>query len=138
MYMEAEDLGRDRPAAAGLQRLDRITIHDLFLRCIVGINPEERRNRQDVVINISLFADLEAACTSDNIDDTINYKSVKEGVVSLVEGSSFFLVERLAEEIARSCLSHSQVRAVQVSVEKPGALRFARSVGVEIYREAAG
>ncbi|HUZ17041.1 MAG TPA: dihydroneopterin aldolase [Spirochaetia bacterium] len=135
--MEAENVGHGRLGDADLRRLDRISIHDLLLRCIVGINPEERRNRQDVVINISLFADLQAPCASDNIDDTINYKSIKEGVVSLVEGSSFFLVERLAEEIARSCLSHSLVRAVRVGVEKPGALRFARSVGIEIYREAA-
>lgn len=114
--------------------LDRIHIKDLLLRCIVGINPDERQNKQDVVINLTLFADLAKACTSDDIDDTVNYKTIKNRVVDLVESSSYFLVEKLAEEIARACLAGPHVQAVAVAVDKPGALRFARSVGVEIFR----
>lgn len=117
-----------------IDRLDRIRIKDLLLRCIVGINPEEREKKQDVVINLTLFADLSRAGSSDDIADTVNYKTVKNGIGELVETSSFYLVEKLAEEIAQKCLSEPGVEAVSVSVDKPGALRFARSVGVELLR----
>lgn len=119
------------PAAA---RLDRIRIKDLLLRCIVGINPDERKNKQDVLINLTLFADLRKPCATDDIDDTVNYKTIKNRIIELVESSSFFLVEKLAEEIARECLANPAVQTVEVAVDKPGALRFARSVGVEIVR----
>lgn len=116
------------------ERLDRIYIKDLFLRGILGINPDEREKRQDVLINITLYADLAAAGQSDDMRDTVNYKQIKNRVVAMVEASSFFLVERLAERIAEICLEDDGVQAVKVLVEKPGALRFARSVGVEIAR----
>ena len=115
--------------------LDRIHIKDLLIRCIVGIYPEERREKQDVVINITLYADLSAACRSDRIEDSVNYKAVKKKVIALVEQSSFFLIERLAEGVAALCLEEPRVVRAQVVVEKPGALRFARTVGVEIVRE---
>ncbi|GAK59886.1 dihydroneopterin aldolase [Candidatus Vecturithrix granuli] len=115
-------------------RLDRIHIRDLFLRGIVGINPEERTKQQDILINITLFADLSAAGQSDRIEDAVNYKDVKNRVVEMVERSSYFLLERLAERVAEICLEEPAVQHVQVLVEKPGALRFARSVGVEIFR----
>ncbi len=115
--------------------LDKIHIKDLLVRCIVGINPEERQEKQDVVINITLHADLGAACLSDRIEDSVDYKAVKKKVIALVETSSFFLVERLAERIAELCLDDALVVRAVVSVEKPGALRFARTVGVEIVRE---
>ncbi|HEQ60160.1 MAG TPA: dihydroneopterin aldolase [Firmicutes bacterium] len=115
--------------------LDKIYIRDLLIRCIVGINPEERREKQDVVINITLQADLSAACRSDRIEDSVDYKAVKKKVIAMVEQSSFFLIERLAERVAEVCLEAPQVVRVQVTVEKPGALRFARTVGVEIVRE---
>ena len=115
--------------------LDQIHICDLLLRCIIGINDPERLNRQDVVINVTLYADLSAACKSDRIEDTIDYKGIKNRIVQMVEGSEFFLVEALAESLAQFCLSQSRVERVRVRVDKPGALRFARTVGVEIVRE---
>ena len=114
--------------------LDMIEIKDLFLRTIIGINDEERRDRQDVLINFSLFADTRAAGLSDKVDDGLNYRDITKRVIGLVEGSSFRLVEKLASEIASICLDDPLVRRVRVSVEKPGALRFARSVGVTIER----
>lgn len=118
-------------------RLDQIHIRDLSVRCIVGIYPEERREKQDVTINITLFADLRRAGQSDNIEDTVDYKTIKKNVLSMTEGSSYLLIERLAEQIAEICLDNEKVLAVSVLVEKPGALRFARTVGVEIFRERA-
>jgi len=115
--------------------LDRIYIRDLRLRCVVGINPEERQKKQDVDINIALYADLRPAGRTDAIQDTVDYKSIKLRVVEEVEASSFFLVERLAEHVARICLADPKVVRARVLVEKPGALRFARTVGVEIVRD---
>ena len=113
---------------------DKIHIRKLFLRCILGINEEERRKKQDVVIDITLHADLKKACLSDNMDDTVNYKVIKEKAIGVVEGSAHFLVEALAEKVAAVCLENPRVERVDVTVDKPGALRFASSVGVEIVR----
>lgn len=114
---------------------DQIHIKDLSLRTIIGINDEERRNRQDVLINIVLYADTRAAGASDAITDAVNYRTLTKQIIQRVETSSFNLVEKLAAEIAALCLEDPRVEAVDVRVEKPGALRFARSVGVEIHRE---
>ncbi len=115
--------------------LDRIHIRDLALRCIIGVQPHEREQRQDVVINITLHADLRQPGRTDCIDDTINYKTIKRKVVDLVENSSFLLLEKLAQQIADLCLSEPAVQRVDVMLDKPGALRFARSVAVEITRQ---
>lgn len=114
--------------------MDRFIISDLGLRCIIGINPEERREKQDVVINLSIYADLSRAGKSDKFEDTIDYKAIKKQIVSLVESSQYFLVEALAEAISGICLAHPAVQQVVVRVDKPAALRFARTVGVEISR----
>lgn len=116
-------------------RLDCIHIRDLVCRCIVGINPEERVKRQEVLLNVTVWADLRDACASDDIADTVDYKRVKEGILAMVEASSYNLVERLASEIAAVCLQADRVRRVRVVLDKPGALRFARSVAVDITRE---
>jgi dihydroneopterin aldolase/D-erythro-7,8-dihydroneopterin triphosphate epimerase len=113
---------------------DRIEIKDLLLRTIIGINEEERRKRQDVLINIIMFADMHAAGASDDIADAVNYRTITKQVIQRVEGSQFYLVEKMAAEIADICLQDPRVERVRVSVEKPGALRFARSVGVTIER----
>jgi FolB domain-containing protein len=114
--------------------LDRIHISDLLLRCLIGVNPDERREKQDVNINITLFADLKKASKSDDIADTVDYKTIKKKVITMVEGSSYFLVEKLADRIAEICLENERVVRARVRVAKPGALRFARSVDVEIER----
>ncbi len=114
---------------------DRIEIRDLMIRAIVGINDEERVNRQDVVINMTLWADLREAGRTDGIDDTINYRTLAKRVIELVEESSYFLVEKMAAEISLLGLEFSEsIERIRVSVEKPGAVRFARSVGVTIER----
>ncbi|HML02533.1 MAG TPA: dihydroneopterin aldolase [Candidatus Bathyarchaeia archaeon] len=114
---------------------DKILIKDLTLRCIIGVKESERREKQDVVINIILWSDLTKATETDDIDETIDYKKINKSIIGLVENSKFFLVETLAERIAQLCLQNERVRKVKVSVEKPGALRFARSVGTEVFRK---
>lgn len=115
---------------------DRIVISDLMLRAIIGINDWERVERQDVLLNITLFGDLHAAGESDQIEDTINYRTVTKEIIKHVESSKRFTVEALAADIARICLKEKGVQRARVRVEKPGALRFARAVGVEIERTA--
>ena len=114
--------------------MDRIHIKDLQARCIIGINPDERREKQDVLINIILSTDTRKAGLSDRFEDAVDYRAVKKKVIAMAEASEFFLVEALAERIAKICLENPEVLQVQVLVEKPTALRFARSVGVEITR----
>ncbi len=114
---------------------DKILIKDLLLRCILGVNKFERREKQDVLINIELWCHLRGAAETDDIKRTVDYKEITKSVIKLVEDSTFFLVETLAEKIADVCLKRTAVRKVKVTVEKPGALRFARSVGAEIIRK---
>jgi dihydroneopterin aldolase/D-erythro-7,8-dihydroneopterin triphosphate epimerase len=117
---------------------ERIYIRDLTCRCIVGINAEERTNRQDVIVNVVIEADLRAACTSDRISDTIDYKAMKIAILNAVEQSQYFLVERLAERVADICLADPRVLSARVTIDKPGALRFARSVAIEVNRHRGG
>lgn len=113
---------------------DRIDIYDLRIRTIVGVNDWERTERQEVVVNLSLFSDLRRAGRSDEMRDTINYRSIAKAVLEHVENARRYTVEALAEDIAAICLREPGLRRVRVRVEKPGAIRFARSVGVEIER----
>ncbi len=114
--------------------MDKILIKDLLVRCIIGVTDEERREKQDVVINLALSADLAAAGQHDRLDESINYRSIKKQILAVVEPSTYHLVEALAERIAAECLKEARVREVEVTVEKPSALRFARTVGVQIAR----
>lgn len=116
---------------------DRLLIKDLLLRGVVGINQWEREHRQDILLNLTLFVDTSAAARSDDVADSLNYRSLTKAIIAFVEQSSFHLVEALAEGIAALCLRDFGADRVRVRVEKPGALRFAESVGVEIERDAS-
>lgn len=118
--------------------MDRIFIRDLALRCIIGIYPEERREKQDILINVEMYADLRAAGRSDDLNDTVDYKAIKKAILKLVEGSSFQLIESLAERVAEIALANEKVEKVVVTIDKPGALRFAKASAVEITRERNG
>ena len=114
--------------------MDRIFIRDLGLRCVIGVYEDERRDRQDIILNLVMAGDFSAAAKSDDIEDAVNYKDIKKAVIKLVEASQFRLIETLAEQTAAVCLAHPKVQQVTVTVDKPGALRFARSVAFEITR----
>ena len=117
-----------------MSKSDRIKITDLHLRAIIGINPDERKNLQDVLINIVLYVDSRRAAESDDISDSANYRTITKEIIKLVESSKFYLIEKLASEIAAICLKSKQVETVSVNVQKPTALRFAKSVGITIER----
>lgn len=115
--------------------MDEIFVKDLLVRGIIGINPEERVKLQDIVINMTIFADIRRAAETDDIEDAVNYKSITKRVIEHVETSADYLVEKLVTDIARIVLTEfNGVERVRVRVEKPGALRFAESVGIEIER----
>jgi FolB domain-containing protein len=114
--------------------MDQTFIRDLLVRGVIGLSDQERANPQDILINITLFADIAKAGQSDSIDDCVNYRTVTKKVLAHAEKAARYTVEALASDIARLCLEDERVQKVCVRVEKPGAVRFARSVGVEIER----
>lgn len=114
---------------------DKILVENLLVRGLVGLNDWERVKKQDIVVNLEIHGDFTAAGRSDDVADTLNYRTLTKDVIAYVEGSSHYLVEALAHEIARIAVIDHGAERVRVRVEKPGALRFAESVGVEIERD---
>ena len=114
---------------------DTIFLTDLRIQTVVGIWDWERKIRQTVSIDLELGADIRRAAASDDIEDTLNYKQVAKRVQQFVAESSFKLVETMAEKVAEIILDEFDVPWVQVRVNKPGAIRGARDVGVLIRRE---
>jgi len=114
--------------------MDQVFIRDLVARGIIGINDWEREKPQEILINVTLFTDIHKAGESDHIDDCVNYRNVSKMVLAHAESARRFTVEALASDLAKLCLEVPGVEKVRIRVEKPGAARFARSVGVEIER----
>jgi FolB domain-containing protein len=114
--------------------MDKIIIEDLLVRSIIGINPDERVEKQDILINMVLYTDIHVAGINDDINSSVNYRSVTKRVIQHVETSADGLIEKLVSDIAHLVLSEFAVKKVRVRVEKPGALRFTKSVGIEIER----
>lgn len=118
--------------------MDKIIIKDLMVRGIIGINPEERVKKQDILVNVVMFADISKAADSDDIDDAVNYKSMTKKIIAHIEEGSDLLVEKLVTDLAELVLREdSRVMKAIVRLEKPTALRFAASVGIEIERSRA-
>jgi FolB domain-containing protein len=113
---------------------DRIIIRDLLLRGIIGINEWEREKEQDILINLEVAVDARLPGLTDEMSDSLNYRTITKDVIEYVESSRHFLVEALATGIARIVTTRYGAERVKVRVEKPGALRFAGSVGIEIER----
>lgn len=118
--------------------MDQVFIKDLVARGIIGINDWEREKPQEILINVIIFADLRKAGASDNINDCVNYRTVAKKVQAHAESAKRYTVEALAADLASICLEIQAVEKVRIRVEKPGASRFARSVGVEIERSREG
>jgi FolB domain-containing protein len=114
--------------------MDQVIIKDLLVRGIIGVNDWEREKPQEILINIVLFADLSRAGESDNIDESVNYRTISKKIQERAETAERMTVEALANDLAEICLAEPGVLKARVRVEKPGAVRFARSVGVEIER----
>ena len=114
--------------------MDKVIIKNLLARGIIGVNDWERKRPQDILINIIIVTDTRRAGETDNINDCVNYSTVSKKVLAHAESSQRLTVEALANDLAKLCLEENGVLRVSVRVEKPGAVRFAESVGVEIDR----
>ena len=114
--------------------MDKIIIKNLLARGIIGVNDWERNRPQNILINITLFTDTRPAALTDNLDDCVNYSTMSKKVLAHAEAVNRLTVEALANDLARICLEEKGVQKVIVRVEKPGAVRFAEFVGVEIER----
>jgi len=114
--------------------MDKIFLHELKVETIIGIWEWERKIRQTVVIDLEMSADIAKAAATDDVADTLNYKSVAKRIQGFVADSSFQLVETLAEKIAGIIREEFDVAWVKVTVHKPGAIRGSRDVGIEIER----
>lgn len=117
--------------------MDVIEIDALRLRCVIGCNDEERRDRSDVVVDLRVGLDIRPTAATDDIADGWNYRTAAKAVIALVEASSYRTVEALATAIAQILVTRYHAPYARVGVRKPGALRFADSAGVIIERTPA-
>jgi FolB domain-containing protein len=117
--------------------MDLIEISALRLRCVVGCRAEERRDLSDVVIDLRIGVDAHLAGASDELADAWNYRTATKAVIVHVENSEYRTVEALATAIAKIVVIDHSAPSVTVRLHKPGALRFADTVGVVIERTSA-
>jgi dihydroneopterin aldolase len=121
-------------SAAALDAGDRIFLHGLAVECIIGFIEWERRTKQTVVIDVEMPVDCATAAASDDVLDTLDYKKVAKRLIAFVEASEFKLVETLAHRAAMMILEEFGVAWVRLSVNKPGAIRHSKDVGVAVLR----
>jgi dihydroneopterin aldolase len=127
----------EAPTGDGRAAGDRIFLHGLTAECIIGFIDWERRVRQTVVVDLEMPVDCRRAALTDEVADTLDYKKVAKRVLAFIESSEFKLVETLAERLALLVLADFGVDWVRVSLNKPGAIRNSRDVGVMIERTRA-
>ncbi|SFK16617.1 D-erythro-7,8-dihydroneopterin triphosphate epimerase [Nitrosomonas aestuarii] len=109
-----------------------IRIKNLLLRTYIGFNEEEIIKLQDVVINMTIDADLNHAIKNDTVDKSYNYKTITKDVITLVQERKFKMLENLTQTILDEIMKNKKVRFARVEVDKPHALRFAESVSIEL------
>jgi len=110
----------------------RIRVKDLRLRTFIGINEDEIRNKQDVLINLTILYPASTAVEVNDIQHALNYRTITKAIIRHVEENRFALLERLTQEILDRVMAHPQVRYAEVEVDKPHALRFAESVSITL------
>jgi 7,8-dihydroneopterin aldolase/epimerase/oxygenase len=116
---------------------DKIFLRGLEIECIIGFIDWERRVKQTIVIDLELPVDCRGAAIRDEVEDTLDYKKVAKRVIAFVEASEFKLVETLAHRLALLLLEEFGVAWIRLSVNKPGAIRGSRDVGMSIERTRA-
>lgn len=109
-----------------------IRIKDLRLRTYVGIKEEEIKNKQDILLNITIRFDASDAIHSTEIEDTLNYRVITKQIIAFVEDNQFLLLERMTHEVLALIMEHKEVRFAEVEIDKPHALRFAESVSISL------
>lgn len=116
--------------------MDTIFLHGLKIDCVIGVWDWERRIKQRVEIDLDMAADIRRAAATERLEDTLNYKAIAKAVISHVENSEYQLVETLAESVARILTEEFQISWCRVKLNKGGAVRGARAVGVVIERKS--
>jgi dihydroneopterin aldolase len=116
---------------------DTIFLRGLEVECIIGFIDWERRVKQTVVIDLELPVDCRRAAVRDEVEDTLDYKKVAKRVIAFVEAAEFKLVETLAQRLALLLIEEFNLDWMRLSVNKPGAIRGSRDVGVSIERTRA-
>ncbi|MES1927090.1 dihydroneopterin aldolase [Salinisphaera sp. T31B1] len=114
--------------------MDTIFIDGLSVDTRIGVYGWERRIRQRVVIDLAMDFDIRPAAAADDVDLTLDYKSVAKRVIAYVEAAEFLLVETLSERVAELILNEFPVARVSLKLNKPYALRGAAGVGVRLIR----
>jgi 7,8-dihydroneopterin aldolase/epimerase/oxygenase len=116
---------------------DRIFLRGLTAECVIGFIDWERRVKQTVVVDLELPVDCRQAAVTDDVNDTVDYKKVSKRVLAFIEASEFKLVETLAQRLAMLILEEFALEWIRLSINKPGAIRNSRDVGVAIERSRA-
>ncbi|MFC3120223.1 dihydroneopterin triphosphate 2'-epimerase [Agaribacter flavus] len=112
--------------------LAKIRIKNLRLRTYIGINEDEIKNQQDVIINITIHYDAKKATDTDNMEDALNYKTITKAIIRLVEDNRFSLLEKLTADVLDLAAAHPWVSYAEAEVDKPHALRFSDSVSLSL------
>jgi 7,8-dihydroneopterin aldolase/epimerase/oxygenase len=116
---------------------DRVFLRGLTAECIIGFIDWERRVRQTIVVDLEIPVDCARASLTDEVADTVDYKKVAKRVLAFIEASEFKLVETLGHRLALTLLEEFGLEWVRLEVNKPGAIRNSRDVGVSIQRSRA-
>ena len=114
--------------------MDIVFIHELKIKTTIGVFDWERQIKQMVSLDLEMACDINKAAASDKLEDALDYKRISKRIIEFVEGSSFELVERLAERVANIVLHEFGVPWLRLTLSKPGALRGAKDVGIRIER----
>ena len=120
-----------------LSGMDIVFLRGLRIDTVIGIYAWERRTRQTLIFDLEMSADIAAAAASDDIGDTLNYKAVAKRLIDFIGNSEFKLIETLAERTAELLLAEFSINWLRLRVNKQGAVRGARDVGIVIERGAA-
>lgn len=114
---------------------DKIFIEGLEVRCIIGTLLRERKKKQKIILDLEFPAPVRAAAKRDDLRDALNYKQIANRATAFVAKSKFFLIETLAERLAKTLLREFGLKSLTLRVSKPAALRCAKNVGIEIFRK---
>ena len=116
---------------------DRIFLRGLTTECIIGFIDWERRVKQTVVVDLEIPVDCGQAALTDEVSDTVDYKKVAKRILAFIEASEYKLVETLAQRLALTLLEEFGLEWVRLCINKPGAIRNSRDVGVTLERSRA-
>ena len=119
-------------------QIAKINIRDLRLRTFIGINDDEKKNQQDVVINIQIHYHAEKAVMFNVIEEALNYRTITKKVIAHTEQNRFLLLERMTDEVLSLVMEHPQVMWASVTIDKPHALRFSDSVSISLSARREG